>query len=443
MKKILHKRSKIFYNFLQKSVFLLGLTLFLNSAVFAQKDIQVDAAHLKLVKTFKINQRGTQGALAVDPDALYSNVTTFSGSAYANGGSATDINGNTITTLVADSLALMGSAPFSIGQFSFAIANLNSVPVGARPRVRFYANDGTNGGPGTYITGYSFNAITYDAASVAVYTGTVMPFAITTQSFWAGITFDDNTGTTGITPAQLDNLGMGLYGPIDVGSSTDDFFQTDAPGSFALVNNPPGGIFDFGGVPRSDFGWEFVSSIPLPVTLTDFQVQRSGVTNTVSWKTSQELNSSYFSIQRSNDGSNFTEIGRVKASGKSATIKNYSFADAAPKKGNNYYRIRMLDLDNSGKYSDIKNVRNDALLVFSLYPNPVRASLILEWNAESAGKADIIITDMSGRTFYNKESDIISGNNKVTLDASKFAKGVYNIKVTRGEDSYTRTFNKL
>ena len=172
-------------------------------------------------------------------------------------------------------------------------------------------------------------------------------------------------------------------------------------------------------------------------------MQRSGITNTVSWKTSQELNSSYFLIQRSNDGSNFTEIGRVKAAGKSATIKNYSFADAAPKKGINYYRIKMVDLDNSGRFSDIKNIRNEGLLIFSLYPNPVKGNLVLEWNSESAGKAVVIITDLSGHIIYNKESEIITGNNKVVVDVSKFAKGIYNLKVKSGDDKYSQTFNKL
>ncbi|MEO5501001.1 MAG: T9SS type A sorting domain-containing protein [Ginsengibacter sp.] len=442
MKKTLHTELHYFLHYFLKSTFLIFVILLVGSSSFAQSDIQVNATNLKLVNTFKINQRGTRGPLSADPNALYSNVTTYSELNYFGGGSTMDIDGNTITKLVADSLALIGDLPFSIGQFSFAIANDNVVTVSARPRLRFYANDGVNGGPGTFITGYSFDAITYDANSTAVYTGTVPPFTITTRGFWAGITFDDNKGTTGITAAQLDKLGMGIFDPIDVGSSTDGFFQTDVAGSF-LVNDPAGATYIFPDPPPTNFGWEFVSSIPLPVTLTDFQVQRSGITNTVSWKTSQELNSSYFLIQRSNDGSNFTEIGRVKAAGKSATIKNYSFADAAPKKGINYYRIKMVDLDNSGRFSDIKNIRNEGLLIFSLYPNPVKGNLVLEWNSESAGKAVVIITDLSGHIIYNKESEIITGNNKVVVDVSKFAKGIYNLKVKSGDDKYSQTFNKL
>ncbi|MBS1735308.1 MAG: T9SS type A sorting domain-containing protein [Bacteroidetes bacterium] len=441
MKKMLH------YNFLfplkspTKYSFLLAILFIWGSVSFAQNDIPVDASHLKLVKTFKINERGTQGTLVVDPNALYSNVTTFSGSAYPNGG-ATLVSGNTITTLVADSLGLIGTNPFSVGQFKFAIGNLNAVDVSARPRIRFYANDGTNGGPGTYITGFSFNPITFTASSIQVYTGNVAPFAITTQAIWAGITFDDNTGATGITADQLNNLGMGLFNPTDVGTSTDDFFQTDAAGSF-LSNNPAGKTYGFGGSPVANFGWEIVSSIPLPVTLTNFNARKGGVSNTLTWSTSQEINSNYFSIQRSEDGTIFSEIGKVNASGNSTTIRNYSYVDVKPVKGINYYRIKMVDKDNSGKYSDIRNVRNDALLVFSIYPNPVSENLILEWNSVEAGKAAITITDEAGRVFYNNESIVNSGNNKLTIEVAKFAKGIYNIKVKQGADSYLKTFSKL
>ncbi|MFS8082252.1 MAG: hypothetical protein ACMG51_02275, partial [Ginsengibacter sp.] len=321
MKKTLHIFLQISHHFLPNFTFFLLIILLLGSASFAQTDIQVNGT---IEKSFKINARGIHGSLAVDPNALYSNVTTFSGYYVLNGG-ATLSGGSTITTLLADSLALIGTLPFSINQFRFSIVNLNAVSVQARPLIRLYANDVAKGGPGTFIIGYSFNPITLNANSISVInTGTLSsPFAITTQAFWAGITFDDNSGAAGITAAQINNLGMGLYNPIDLGSSTDDFFQTGAAGTF-LVNNPAGAYYNFGGAPPANFGWEFVSSIPLPVTLTDFKVQCSGVSNTLTWKTSQELNSNYFSIQRSNDGANFTEIGQVKASGKSETVKNYS-----------------------------------------------------------------------------------------------------------------------
>jgi hypothetical protein len=194
---------------------------------------------------------------------IYSNTGNYTGNAFANGGTATQA-GNQITRLVADRVQTTAvGAPIAITQFSFSVANLNAGTVLARPRVRFYDDDGAGGTPGTYITGFSFNAISF-GAGVTVYSATAA-FTVpgTDGSFWAGITFDDNNGATGATAAQLNNLGQGIYDPPTVGSSFDSFFVTNAAGSF-LVNNPAGTVSNFGGAPIANFGWVFQVATPVP-----------------------------------------------------------------------------------------------------------------------------------------------------------------------------------
>jgi hypothetical protein len=199
---------------------------------------------------------------------IYDNSANFAGSAFSNGGSALQ-SGNTITRLVADSIQTTAvGAPFIIDGFSFSVSNLNTVAVSARPRVRFYLADGAGGAPGTYVTGFSFNPISFAASNVSLFSTTIVPvtFATSTGAFWAGITFDNSTGTTGATGAQLDLLGQGIYGPPLVGSSADNFFVTTAAGSF-LVNNPAGTVTSFGGSPVANFGWRFTSPVPESSTL--------------------------------------------------------------------------------------------------------------------------------------------------------------------------------
>jgi Secretion system C-terminal sorting domain len=219
---------------------------------------------LQVVKILPLNQaqRATpEGLLAVDPLAFYSNVTTYSGSATTNGGSGTT-SSNTTTRLIADDINLVGTPPFSIGAMRFSVANLNTVVVSARPRIRFYAADGVGGSPGTYITGFSFNAIAFTASSVTTYSATLSPFSITTNNIWAAMIYDNGTGATGATIAQMDNLGMGIYTPADVGTSTDNIFRTTAnggTGSF-LVSNPVGATLNFAAAPVANLGWEMISS---------------------------------------------------------------------------------------------------------------------------------------------------------------------------------------
>lgn len=201
------------------------------------------------------------GLGASDVADVYSNKTNFVGQAFSNGGTANQA-GNLITRLVADNLvATQGNV--TIDAFTFSVANLNTVAVSARPRVRFYADNA--GTPGTYLTGFSFNAISFTAGSVGLF-NFASPAMFTTAAdgkFWAAITFDNNTGATGATQAQMDLLGQGIFNPPTVGSSADSFWLTTAAGSF-LANNPAGASTFFNGNPVANFGWSFTSNNAVP-----------------------------------------------------------------------------------------------------------------------------------------------------------------------------------
>lgn len=207
---------------------------------------------------------------------FYDNTANFSGFAFSNGGAAAQGTApaiNTITTLVADDISLSDSRAVNITSFEFTVSNLSTTAIKARPRVRFYLGDGANGGPGTLLTGFSFGGATgvgstFPARSVITlpeFTGnTSTLFTVPANSyFWAGVTFDNNTGATGATAAQLNNLGQGLFDPPTIGNSVDAAFQTTAAGSF-LGNNPAGGLFNFGGSPIASFGWQFTGIAQTP-----------------------------------------------------------------------------------------------------------------------------------------------------------------------------------
>ena len=196
---------------------------------------------------------------------VYRNLDNYSGQSYANGGAATQ-SGNTITRLVADDLTpLSGFAGQTISNIYFSVANLNTVAVSARPRLRMWQTDGSGGGPGTLITGFTFNPISFGASSLSGFYFNPGALTVPNGTFWMGLTFDDNTGTTGATAAQLNNLGMGLFSPPTIGTSADTFFQTTAAGSF-LVNNPAGAMSNFGGNPPANFYFGMSVSVPEPST---------------------------------------------------------------------------------------------------------------------------------------------------------------------------------
>jgi hypothetical protein len=201
-------------------------------------------------------QRESAIPFVIDPNSIYSNVTTFLGIGTRNT-TATLVGANTFTALVADDLTHIRDVPVNVTAYKFTVANFNATAVSARPLVRFYANDGAGGGPGTLLGGNNFNAISFAAGNVIILnTGPLAtPITLTTQTVWAGITFDNNSGATGATATQLDNLGQGNYNPPDRGTSADLAFRTTTGGSFA-ASNPAGATFNSASV--DNFGWELV-----------------------------------------------------------------------------------------------------------------------------------------------------------------------------------------
>lgn len=194
--------------------------------------------------------------LVVDSAAVYSNVSNATTRTFNHGG-ATIIAGNAMTRLAADRLSLTGTPPYSLGGFVFSIANNNTAAVSLRPRVRFYLTDGPAGNPGTLIGGYTFNQITIPANTIQLVQPalTAPLLAINSSNIWAGLTFDDNNGTTGASTTQLDLVGQVVHDPISLGSSADSYFLTTNPGSFNL-DNPLGATASFGSSPPANFAWE-------------------------------------------------------------------------------------------------------------------------------------------------------------------------------------------
>ena len=247
---------------------LLLATLALATSAASAFAVEYEAGALHAIGEYGFGAPQVTRAAVLTPD--YSNVTNFLGQGFVNGGAALQ-GANTITRLVADDVTPNGADVGSdIVQVSFSVANFSAVPVTARARIRFWFPDGAGGGPGTYYNvpaavGFTFSPFAF-GPGVTLLTGTIGPglFSMPGGTIWAGITFDDNNGTTGATLAQMNGLGQGFFDPPTVGSSADVAFQTQAAGSFFTIANPPGTLFNFSGQPVANFAWELVVDRPTP-----------------------------------------------------------------------------------------------------------------------------------------------------------------------------------
>jgi hypothetical protein len=120
------------------------------------------------------------------------------------------------------------------------------------------------------------------------------------------------------------------------------------------ANNNNGTLFNFALTgTTSNFT---THSLPLPVNFTSFTATKAGGQALLRWQTAQEQNSLNFTVERSTNGVNFSSIGEMPAAGNSSTPKDYSFTDAEPAQGINYYRLKEVDLDLRSMYSTVRTV---------------------------------------------------------------------------------------
>ncbi len=163
----------------------------------------------------------------------------------------------------------------------------------------------------------------------------------------------------------------------------------------------------------------------LPVTLVSFDVKEEGSVAQLTWKTSSEINSSYFEVQQSLNAREWRAIGRVSAVGDEASLRSYSFTDTEPNDGMNYYRLKMVDRDGTYDYSHIRSTSFEQSITTTVFPNPVADILHIktsDW--ENVSRVDILNT--AGQTVYQSQKIPSQEVNITSLQA-----GVYLVKVIR------------
>lgn len=108
----------------------------------------------------------------------------------------------------------------------------------------------------------------------------------------------------------------------------------------------------------------------LPATLLEFTVKKEGSAVSLNWSTTYESNSDYFIVEHSRNAKDWNTLSKIIAAYQSSSLKNYGFSHDSPSEGANYYRLKVVDQDQSYAYSTIRALYFDQSYKVSLYPNP-------------------------------------------------------------------------
>ncbi len=149
---------------------------------------------------------------------------------------------------------------------------------------------------------------------------------------------------------------------------------------------------------RNDKHWTItigqqVECVPLAVTLIRFEARNDGNRVRLEWTTASETDHDYFEVQRSADAREWLPVFLKKGAGTSTHTTRYNGKDESPLSGTSYYRLKIVNVEGTADYSDIRSVRRGTPAAYRIYPNPADRSFTL------SGKlpGNLILYDLTGR----------------------------------------------
>ena len=170
----------------------------------------------------------------------------------------------------------------------------------------------------------------------------------------------------------------------------------------------------------------------LPVSFTKITAAAKEHAIQVNWSIANEGDTRYYDIQKSTNGSSFSKIGEVNATGS----KDYIFTDDKPLKGINYYRIKSVSVSGATFYTNIANATfgiGDKSLV-AVYPNPVTGNrCTIELQNKPAGKYALTLTNSGGQTVFTTTLSVMESNSVQPLLLPKnITAGAYQLQIEGG-----------
>lgn len=167
------------------------------------------------------------------------------------------------------------------------------------------------------------------------------------------------------------------------------------------------------------------SSHVLPIELVEFYAFRADKNVQLEWTTATEINSDVFEIEHSIDAISYKKIGEVRAAIFSNSELSYEFLHKNPFNGINYYRLKMIDLDEKIEYTAIRTVDFGKVENISVYPNPVSDILNVQiLNAKASSTLELY--NELGQLVFEKT---INDFSKTSFSINHLPKGIYWLNV--------------
>ncbi len=190
-------------------------------------------------------------------------------------------------------------------------------------------------------------------------------------------------------------------------------------------------------------GFASAQNAPLPARLLEFVGKSTEKGNLITWNTSSEANFSHFELEKSESLNSFSFITKINGNNNLTEKSEYKYLDILPK-NENYYRLKMVDIDGSFSYSKIIFLQKEAksLAISQFYPNPSSEFAFIDFNSKRKDSYQITALDLTGRTLQFDLISLNEGEETIKYSINNLPKGLSIIQIQSEKETVYRKLIK-
>ena len=181
--------------------------------------------------------------------------------------------------------------------------------------------------------------------------------------------------------------------------------------------------------------------LSLPIELLDFTAEINDHNSVdIFWSTAFETNNKTFTIERSQDGEDYSPLYQTSGAGTSTGVHNYRTLDQYPFEGTTYYKLSQTDYNGETRVCGVTAVNHsNAIQELAIDPNPVTSSSRISFNSAYRGTFHLQIFDLSGRKMSAQNIEVAKGANRKLINTENIPSGMYFVVLTsEGNSEYVK-----
>ena len=254
-------------------------------------------------------------------------------------------------------------------------------------------------------------------------------------------------GTTEVARLNYTNgdpFGAGTAAEIsDTNSGCDGVtVPSDYVAATNSINYDPDGDTDEGSPCAAGNSTTGICSV-VAVELSNFTASLKNNKTMLEWSTESEVGHDHFMVEWSANAKDFNSLDVVEGAGTSNRNQSYSYIHENPARGNNYYRLKQVDLSGKHSYSLIRQVwvKSDHSDQIHIFPIPASEKIHIGLEPElELQNVTLNIFNLVGQHVRSIQGNEISSDLKLSI--SDLETGSYVIQITTETTQLTGRFIK-